>query len=337
MEQPALVAMASAQPRRSGASTTGSPGSITSGPLGTGTLTIGTAGNNAHGGGLGVLNSPHGCRYAGQSNRHQRQRGLLEPIRPDVRRPGESGLDSQCQFLSQLERCGRLCQQPSSAGSNVTFSGVISSSSTTAGISLGSGSTGGLTLSNTNNSYMGPTGINYGTLIAGGNAPASGPGVFGNASSAITINEGYTQPTNSYYDPAALLTNGPYTIGRPVSVGATAGPTTLGTIATGTTTYGGTIFLNNTSNGVTLSSPAGGAVLFSGNITGNGTGAMGIAAPSNIIFSGSNILQCGNQPRRRHLESQRRHDGRQRSNQRQRRLAERQQRRHAGRQWGNQP
>ena len=41
------------------------------------------------------------------------------------------------------------------------------------------------------------------------------------------------------------------------------------------------------SNPVMLSAPAGGTVLFSGNITGTGNGALTVVAPNNIIFSGS--------------------------------------------------
>ena len=45
---------------------------------------------------------------------------------------------------------------------------------------------------------------------------------------------------NSAGNPAALLTSGPYTIGLPVTVNATAGPTTLGTISSGgTSTFSG--------------------------------------------------------------------------------------------------
>ncbi len=131
------------------------------------------------------------------------------------------------------------------------------------------------------NTYTGPTSITYGTLIAGGNAPSGSPGVFGNATSAITIGDG-----NSGGNPAALVTNGAYEIDRPITINATAGPTTLGTVAGGTSTYTGVITQNNATS-LTLTSPAGGAVLFSGSIT--GSGGVTIAAASNIVFSGSNF------------------------------------------------
>ncbi len=156
------------------------------------------------------------------------------------------------------------------AGSIIAFSGQISGPD---GINLRSGSgAGGLTLSGVNN-YTGPTSITMGTLIAGGNAPYNSGGVFGSSSSAITIGD-----ANSAGNPAALVTNGPYTIARPITVNATAGPTTLGTVAAGTSTFSGAITLDN-SGSVTLSAAAGGSAVFTGPIS--GTGGITAASPGN--------------------------------------------------------
>ena len=69
------------------------------------------------------------------------------------------------------------------------------------------------------NTYTGATGISAGTLIVGGNVASGVAGPLGNSTSAVTIGD-----ANSAGNPAALVTNGPYTIGRPVTVNATAGP-----------------------------------------------------------------------------------------------------------------
>ena len=88
-------------------------------------------------------------------------------------------------------------------------------------------------------------------------------GVFGDATSPITIGD-----ANSGGNPAALVTDGRVHIGRPITVNATAGPTTLGTIAAGTSTYSGAILVNSSS--VALSAAAGSSALFTGDISGCG-------------------------------------------------------------------
>ena len=85
------------------------------------------------------------------------------------------------------------------------------------------------------------------------------------------------------------MTNGTYTIGRPITVNVTAGAATLGTLdpQRDSSTFTGVLELNG-SNGVALSTAAGGTASFSGNITGTGTGTLAVPMPSNIVFSGSN-------------------------------------------------
>ena len=121
---------------------------------------------------------------------------------------------------------GGITQLFVAANSNVTFAGVISGG--TKGITLrqvsGASSGGFLTLSGPN-IYSGPTGISAGTMIVGGNVTSAVPGPLGNGTGAVTIGD-----ANSGNNPAALLINGPYAIGLPVTVNATAGPTTLGSV-----------------------------------------------------------------------------------------------------------
>ena len=168
--------------------------------------------------------------------------------------------------------------------SSVTFSGVISGSSTAAGINLGSGSgAGGLTLSSTQSTYGGPTSISYGTLIAGNSVYSGASGPFGNATSVITIGD-----ANSGGNAAILALAGPSSLDyglffdRPITVNATAGPTTLEDTAAGDATLpnalagsgaviGSAITLSGTQS-VTLSAANGGSVTFSGT---NHTGGFG--------------------------------------------------------------
>jgi autotransporter-associated beta strand protein len=62
------------------------------------------------------------------------------------------------------------------------------------------------------NTYTGITTINEGTLILGANAPSGANGALGNASSAVLL--GNTSGASN----ASLLTNGAYTIARPIRV-----------------------------------------------------------------------------------------------------------------------
>ena len=117
---------------------------------------------------------------------------------------------------------------------------------------------------------------------------------------------------NSGGNPAALLTNGPYTIGVLVTVNSTAGPVTLGTLGSGLTTFSSSLSLNG-NNTVTLSSPAGGSVQF-GKIYATGTGAVTIPAPSNVIFNSGDYVLGGNPPYRRDPDAQHLCQSRQRGN-----------------------
>ena len=103
----------------------------------------------------------------------------------------------------------------SPTGTSSTFSGAIGGGS--GAISLVISGSGLVTLNHAN-SYTGGTTISAGTLVANNNlALGTGLVAIGNA--------------NSAGNPAALLTGGPYNLGLPITVNASAGPATLGTIS----------------------------------------------------------------------------------------------------------
>ncbi len=250
-----------------GASTTVVSGSVTKGPLGTGTITIG---DSVNGGYIALENSS--ATPVTLAN--------AVTILGDCQYDSVSGLT-----LSGPVSLANTTGETSvnfwmTANSNATISGLISSGAGQ-GFNLRSGSgSGGFTLSNSGNNYPGPTSITMGTLIAGGNAPNGASGVFGNASSAITIGD-----ANSGTNPAALVINGAYTVARPITVNATAGPTTLGGIAAAASTFSGPVTLNEI---VTLSAAASGSVTFSGGIS--GTGGVTAVSPGNgnVVLSATN-------------------------------------------------
>ncbi len=250
-----------------GASTTGVAGAVTNGPLGTGTITIGTANN----GNIGLNNSsPTAVTLANNVNLFE-DCGFNSPAGLTFSGP------------AALTTGNPVYNFWIGANSNTQFSGVISGG--TKGINLRQGTgTGGLTLSALN-TYTGPTSITMGTLIAGNNVSIGSPGAFGQASSAVTIGDG-----NSGVNPAALLIGGAWDISRPVTVNANAGPTTLGGSTSATSTFGynapQVITLNKS---VTLSSAAGGSVWFYDTINGSGTaGITAASAPSgNVTLSPS--------------------------------------------------
>ena len=180
------------------------------------------------------------------------------------------------------------------AGSGaVVVTGIISNGIGT-GVAVGNNSiayagTGSLTLSG-NNTYTGSTTAAQGSLIAGGDAPGTGTGVFGNSTSG-TINLGSTTLTGA----ASILTNGAYTIGRSITeVGTLPGTQStnsaliIGGIQTsGTSTYSGGI---NIKNATTLTSAAGGEVDFTG-IIANGAGFVVGTNNANVMIAGGGLVK----------------------------------------------
>ena len=189
-----------------GASTTRRAGAVTAGPLGTGPVTL----NNANTTFSYLLNSSATPVTLANAVNIYDAAGFIS----------QSGLTFTGTTTLTGPDNGGITQLFLGPNSNVTFAGVISSG-TAKGINLrqvaGAASGGQLTLSGSN-TFTGGTSISSGTLIAGGNSNGSA-GVLGNSSGAISIGD-----ANSAGNPAALLTNGAYTIGRPITVNATPAP-----------------------------------------------------------------------------------------------------------------
>ena len=154
-----------------GASTTVSLGSVTKGPLGTGAITIGSS-NTGY---IGLLNS--------------------SPLA--VTLANALTIDDGCYYMSSsgLTFSGHVTLGGTSpminfllgTNDNIAFTGTIIGGD---GINLRQGyGGGGLKLSGTASTYSGATSITMGTLIAGGNAFSGANGVFGDATSAITIGD----------------------------------------------------------------------------------------------------------------------------------------------------
>ncbi|HTP41315.1 MAG TPA: LamG-like jellyroll fold domain-containing protein, partial [Nitrospiria bacterium] len=119
-----------------------------------------------------------------------------------------------------------------------------------------------LTLTNATSSYAGSTALLAGTILVAAAAPASGNGALGgSASGAILVGDTAAGNTD-----AALLTDGAFTIGRPVMVrSGNSGTATLGGNTADSSTFSGAITLNKD---VTLQAAAGGTATFSNTITG---------------------------------------------------------------------
>ena len=238
--------------------------SITSGPLGTKTITLGSTNS----GSIALENSSPVAVTLGNTLQIEDPCSFISVS--GLTFAGAVTLTGSGQGSSN----NHIIDFSVGANSNIAFTGQISGVD---GVNLRSGSgVGGLTLSGSN-TYTGATSITMGTLILGGNAPAGAAGVLGNASSPVTIGD-----ANSAGNAAALVTNGDYTIARPITVNSTAGPATLGTIATGTSTYSGAIVLDNSAM---LSAPAGGSAIFTGPITGTSGITAAAAAGGNVSLA----------------------------------------------------
>ena len=105
--------------------------------------------------------------------------------------------------------------------------------------------------------YTGTTTLQAGTFLIGGDVPSGAPGPLGNSTSPITVAGGYGG--------AWLLIDGPYTVGRPVSVkmGSTI---TLGcTNTSGTAVFAGSITAVSSTR---VAVPAGGTLALSNYVSG---------------------------------------------------------------------
>ena len=182
-----------------------SVGNVTSGPLGTGTFTLGS--------GAGVLNS--GNVPATLANSLYFNGNASFGSVAGLTFSGPATLIAQSNFSL-------------GANSSIVFSGPIGGGG---GINV-SGAAGSTLTLTAANGYGGNTSISFGTLIAGDNVPSGGNSPLGISTNVVTIGDS-TSGTN----PAALYVNGPIANGygvdfdRAVTVNANAGPTTIGDLA----------------------------------------------------------------------------------------------------------
>ena len=157
-------------------------------------------------------------------------------------------------FNASTTREVRVLDNTGSATDRAVFSGDIYDSQAAGGGSQSAGTgtrgllksgAGSLELQGTGSTYNGATTIGQGTLLAGGNVPAqgAGAGVLGQPAvgfDTIVINNANTGTNNT-----ALLTNGAFTIARPITVAADgSGTVTLGGNSDHNSTFSGTITLN---------------------------------------------------------------------------------------------
>jgi autotransporter-associated beta strand protein len=175
---------------------------------------------------------------------------------------------------------------------NATFNGIIHNGS--GAFNLTKVGTGSQTMAGTSD-YTGITTVQNGSLIAGANALASASGPFGNSSAAIALGDATSISSN--FSPS-LMIGGAFTIGRPVTVGATTDPTS------GTYTIGGNTANNSTVSGaltlnqsLTLSQVASGTLNVSGVVSGvgglNKSGAGTVTLSAVNTYSGATNVANG--------------------------------------------
>lgn len=167
--------------------------------------------------------------------------------------------------------------------------------------------TGSLTLSGAS-SYNGQVTVQNGSLVASNNAPASANGPFGNSAAALAL--GDSTSLGSSFN-ASLLINGPYTVGRTITVGAATGANSstyiIGGIADTNSTFSGNISLNQSLSVSNVVSTTNNALTISGaissldganpSVTFGGPGNISLTAAStysgNTIISGGKLILSG--------------------------------------------
>ena len=162
--------------------------------------------------------------------------------------------------------------------------------------------------------YTGATSISAGTLIAGGNVAQRQPRRLRHRRQCAVDRRQQLRRQCRRADDQRSLHD------RPSDHGQRHGrPPTLGTISSsGTSTFSGALTLNG-SNTVTLSTPAGGTALFSGNITGTGTGTLDGPRAQQHRLQRFGLVRGANPRQRRDPDAQQRHARRQRGHHRQQR------------------
>lgn len=137
--------------------------------------------------------------------------------------------------------------------------------------------------------YTGKSIVRSGTLLVGANVLPGQNGPLGNATSAIELGDLGTGASDNIF----LLTNGSFTVGRPITVNSqnTTGLTTIGGATSQTTgsIYSGTIELNRRVVYLTSSTTAPYVVDFQGDIT--GTGGVTTVGSGTVLFTGTKNYQ----------------------------------------------
>ena len=185
-------------------------------------------------------------------------------------------------------------QSDTAAGNAVEFSGHITG---VGGITKTGG--GAVLLSSaTGNDYTGTTTVASGTLIIAANAPSGSPGALGSSTNAVIVGSSATPNTATI----SLLTAGPYTVGRDLTVNVTpsTGPVAIGALPTQTVSslYSGNLTLNRDVQLRSDTAP-GNAVEFSGHITGvggitkTGSGAVLLSGASGNDYTGATTVTTG--------------------------------------------
>lgn len=155
-----------------------------------------------------------------------------------------------------------------SSAIDLTISSIISGTGTNNLTKLGNGQL----LLTGSNSYTGNTIISAGSIICGADVLASTNGPLGNSANNIILGNPATASNNSS---PALLTNGAFTIARPITIASqnTTGEFIIGSISDNNATYSGMITYNRSFKITQPATTAGHKLDFSGGMT----GAAGIA------------------------------------------------------------
>ncbi len=208
--------------------------------------------------------------YRGSGDETDRPIDLMgNPVR--ITQNGTGSLKLSGNMIVTVSGAKRLNLDGSGVGE---IAGSISNPPVSGNTRVAKEGTGTWILSGTNH-YGQVTEIIQGSLVAGSDSPASGPGAFGNTSNAI-----FVFGTNN----ASLLIGGPFAVNRNVVVqsGGSA-VSSIGGNSGDTSTFGGNVDLQRS---VVLTSEGGGNVQFLGAIS--NTGGVTKAGVGQVTFGGTN-------------------------------------------------
>lgn len=247
-----------------GISSVGGPGSITSGPLGTGTFTVrnsGTAGSNF-------------IQSTDSTTRTISNAIVIAGSGTGFNTGGTGDL-----IFDGTVSLGTSASRTFSIGNtNTTFSGVISGT----GSSLTKAGAGTLILSGAN-TYSGGTNINAGTVLIGVSNVGTTSGALGPSTAAVNLGDTVAGTSN-----ASLLTNGAFTFSNNITVrSGNSGTATIGGNTANSSTFSGAISLNKD---LTVTAVTSGTVNLTGSIsnqTGTNTVNVTGAGTSNVVLNNS--------------------------------------------------